>query len=397
MLVRYSPIAVAAATFLLVACGGGAPLIEELVQPQAEDEQLVKAMSVNLAGLPPAPAGLSGNVVCRNWRIGAVTLDNVEVAPGASCQLNGTIIRGSLQAQAAASIDANRVQVAGSVQSEQGASVIVRNASRISGDIEVEGGGAVTVRGSTVAGNVMVNGISGAFVARNNTVGGGVQLTDNLGGGEVIGNRISGALQCTGNLPLPNASGNTAASVEGDCAPAAAGGGAGGGGLTPPLSGNVTCVGLTIGAVQLDSVIVPAGASCTLVGTRLNGNLEVGASSRLSADSVSVTGGLVSDGAQSLTISGTSSFGGSVQVQRGLAANLLGLSASGDLQIDSMQGPVVATNNRISGNAQVMANRGGVQLSTNRFGGVMQCKDNLPAPTGSGNVATLKQDQCLQL
>jgi hypothetical protein len=391
MSLRFSPITVAVATsLLLAACGGGNPLVEELAQPQAEDEQLVKAMSVNLASLPAAPAGLRGNVVCRNWRIGAVTLDNVEVAPGASCQLNGTVIRGSLQAQAAATIDANRVQVAGSVQSEQGASVTVRNASRVSGDIEIEGGGAVVVRGSTVAGNVMVNGISGAFIARNNTVGGGVQLTDNLGGGEVIGNRINGALQCTGNLPLPTASGNTAASLEGDCAPGASGGG----GVTPPLSGNVTCVGLTIGAVQLDSVIVPAGASCTLVGTRLNGNLEVGANSRLSADSVAVTGGLVSDGAASLTISGASSFGGSVQVQRGLEARLMGLAATGDLQIDNMFGPVVASNNRISGNAQVMTNRGGVTLSTNRFGGVMQCKDNLPAPTGGGNVATLKEDQC---
>lgn len=394
MSLRYSPVALAAATCVLVACGGGTP-VEELVKPQAEDDALVKAMSVNLGSLPAAPAGLTGNVVCRNWRIGAVTLDNVEVAPGASCQLNGTVIRGSLQAQAAATIDANRVQVAGSMQSEQGASVTVRNASRISGDIEIEGGGAITVSGSTVAGNVMVNGIGGAFVARNNSVGGGMQLTDNLGGGEVIGNRITGALQCSGNLPLPTASGNTAASLEGDCAPGASGGG---GGVTlPPLTGNITCLGFTIGAVQLDSVTVPAGASCTLVGTRLTGNLEVGAGSRLSADSVQVTGGLVSDGATSVTVSGTSSFGGSVQVQRGLAANLLGLAATGDLQIEAMQGPVVATNNRISGNAQVMANRGGVTLSTNRFGGVMQCKDNLPAPTGSGNVATLKEDQCRPL
>jgi hypothetical protein len=247
-----------------------------------------------------------------------------------------------------------------------------------------------------VAGNGVVNGISGAFVARNNSVGGGMQLTDNLGGGEVIGNRITGALQCSGNLPLPAASSNTAASLEGDCAPGASGG-SGGGAALPPLTGNVTCLGFTIGAVQLDSVTVPAGASCTLVGTRLTGNLEVGAGSRLSADSVQVTGGLVSDGATSVTVSGTSSFGGSVQVQRGLAANLLGLAATGDLQIEAMQGPVVATNNRISGNAQVMANRGGVTLSTNRFGGVMQCKDNLPAPTGSGNVATLKEDQCRPL
>ncbi len=278
---RYSPVALAAANCVLVACGGGTP-VEELVKPQAEDDALVKALSVNLGSLPAAPAGL--------------------------------------------------------------------------------------------------------FVARNNSVGGGMQLTNNLGGGEVVGNRITGALQC---------SGNTAASWEGDCAPGAS---AGGGGVTmPPLTGNITCLGFTVGAVQVDSMTVPAGAGCTLVGTRLTGNLEVGAGSRLSADSVQVTGGLASDGATSVTVSGTSSFGGSLQVQRGLAANLLGLAATGDLQIETMQGPVVATNNRISGNAQVMANRGGVTLSTNRFGGVMQCKDNLPAPTGSGNVATLKEDQCRPL
>jgi hypothetical protein len=44
-----------------------------------------------------------------------------------------------------------------------------------------------------------------------------------------------------------------------------------------------------------------------------------------------------------------------------------------------------------------MENLGGALLYTNRIVGNLQCKQNQPAPDGSGNIAALKEDQCVGL
>lgn len=389
------------AAALLAACGGGSDepaVASDATQAEAEDAATgrAQALAYTLPPLTAAPAGLSGNVVCTNWRIGAVTVDNVQVPAGQACRLTGTTVRGSVQvAPGGILLAGSAVNIAGDVQGDSAAHVqVTGSASRIGGNYELEGGGSGTLTGVQVAGDVFVNGIADVITVRNATVRGGMQITDNLGGGEISGNRITGNLQCTGNVPAPLASNNTAAAIEGQCAP---GGGSGGGGGTPPLSGNVTCVGLTIGAIRLDSVIVPAGATCTLLGTAMNGSVEVGAGARLIADSISVTGDLKSDGATELRVTGASSVGGSVQVQRGAFASVTGARVTGDLQLDAMQGPASLAANRATGNMQVIGNLGGVTLTGNTMGGVMQCKENLPPPTGSGNAATLKEDQCLGL
>lgn len=184
------------------------------------------------------------------------------------------------------------------------------------------------------------------------------------GGGEITGSRVAGA------------------SVEP---------------LPPPLTGDVSCAGLTIGAIRLDSVIVPDNASCTLAGTIISGTLAVGTNARLIAQNINITGDLTSDGAAALSVSGTSAVGGAVQVQRGPGADLRDIAIAGDLQIDAMTGPVYAFGNKIIGNLHATANRGKLLLHGNRMGRDMQCTDNLPAPTGASNLATLKQDQCAGL
>lgn len=394
-------VALAAAT-VLAACGGGG------VEPVATEAELadgasldalarelgerVDALAFTLPTLRAAPTTIVGTSFdCRNWRVGAVVVDNVTVPSGMACSLAGTIVRGSVQVQPGGILLAANVQVAGSVQGDQATHVqVTGTATRVTGNIEVEGGGSTRLAGAQVTGDVFVDGLTGIASLRSLRVGGNIQLQDGLGGGEVIGNRATGNLQCTGNTPPPVASGNVAASIEGQCRPGA-------GSTPPPLTGNVTCNGLTIGAIRLDSVIVPAGATCTLIGTLLNGGVEVGANATLRAENVNVTGGLTSDGAALLAVGGASSFGGSMQVQRGAGATIAGASILGDLQIDAMTGPVTAGTNAVSGNLQAMGNRGGLVFTGNRIGGVMQCKDNLPAPTGSGNRATLKEDQCLRL
>jgi hypothetical protein len=407
-------LAVTAATCsLLLGCGGGGSDPEAAAAVQgvsvtaaevAENQTL--PIGFTLPPLRTAPAGISGNVVCDDLRIGVATVDNVTVPAGKTCRLTDTTVRGSVQAErGAVVIVAGAVQIAGSLQGAGAAHVqMTGTGGRIVGNFQMEGGGSATLTGARVGGDVFVNGLTSVVAIRDANVNGNIQFTDNRGGGEITGNRVVGNLQCTGNLPAPLASNNTAALIEGQCVASSGGsgggvgGGAGGGSTpTPPLSGNVDCVNQSIGAIRLDSVNVPAGATCTLMGTIMNGSVEVRSGAQLTASNVAITGNLLSDGAAALRLNGSSQVGGSIQIQRGAGAEITGARVTGNLQIDAMAGPVVATGNAVGGSLQAVGNRGGITLINNRMNSVLQCKENTPAPTGSGNTATLKEDQCVAL
>jgi hypothetical protein len=46
----------------------------------------------------------------------------------------------------------------------------------------------------------------------------------------------------------------------------------------------------------------------------------------------------------------------------------------------------------------VFQNPGGVSITSNRVNGNLQCKENVPAPTGGGNIVQgNKEDQCAGL
>jgi len=44
------------------------------------------------------------------------------------------------------------------------------------------------------------------------------------------------------------------------------------------------------------------------------------------------------------------------------------------------------TSNLVNGEVQSFTNRGKQTISRNRIDGNLQCKENVPAPTGSGNI-----------
>jgi len=61
-------------------------------------------------------------------------------------------------------------------------------------------------------------------------------------------------------------------------------------------------------------------------------------------------------------------------------------------------GKLYATSVRVVGNVQSFANRGAQTIVNNRINGNLQCKENVPAPTGYGNiVGGNKEDQCRRL
>lgn len=164
----------------------------------------------------------------------------------------------------------------------------------------------------------------------------------------------------------------------------------------PAAAEETTCRG-TLGAVALDNVYVPDGATCSLQRTRLNGSVVVGTGATLLATSVSVNGNVQAEGANSVTVNGSSIIGGSVQIVQGGSATIDRARINGDLYFDENRAPVVATRNIVGGSLQAFQNTGTVRFVGNRMNGNMQCKENMPAPTGSGNVSPSKEDQCARL
>jgi hypothetical protein len=164
----------------------------------------------------------------------------------------------------------------------------------------------------------------------------------------------------------------------------------------PPASGSntYTCANVRVGAVTLDTVFVPDGATCALQGTRLTGSVQVGARAWLDASGVQVTGNVQSQGAQGVTITGASSIGGAIQLERVAGATLSGARVTGDIQLVDNPGPLVVERNAVGGNLQANQNTGGLRIESNAINGNLECQANLPAPAGGGNTAALKTEQC---
>lgn len=158
----------------------------------------------------------------------------------------------------------------------------------------------------------------------------------------------------------------------------------------------IQCRG-NLGAIAVDNVFVPDGAQCIMDRTRLKGSLVVGRGSQLVARGVSVNGNVQAEGAASVALLNFSLVGGSVQLVQGYAATIDRARITGDLSFDENAGRIVASGNRIGGSLQAFQNRGGIAIRHNVMNGNLQCKENVPAPTGGGNVSPSKEDQCESL
>jgi hypothetical protein len=154
----------------------------------------------------------------------------------------------------------------------------------------------------------------------------------------------------------------------------------------------------TIGAKAVDEVNVPDGATCTLQGTRVDGNVSVGVGATLIARGVSVDGDVEAEGARNVEVTGRSSIGGNLQLQQGRSATVSDTGIDGDLKWEGQTGRLKAQRNRIGGNLQADANNGGLSVSGNRIDGDLQCEQNNPLPTGGHNaVSGNNEDQCANL
>jgi hypothetical protein len=155
------------------------------------------------------------------------------------------------------------------------------------------------------------------------------------------------------------------------------------------------CTGV-IEAVVVPDVVVPAGATCTLVGTQVDGNVRVGPGATLLASGVTVDGDVEGERAAGVEVTEASRIGGDVQLQQdGGWATLRDVTIDGDVEWEGQGGALHAEGNTIGGNLQADDNRGGVHLAGNRIDGDLECEHNDPAPGGSGNaVGGDTEEQC---
>lgn len=156
----------------------------------------------------------------------------------------------------------------------------------------------------------------------------------------------------------------------------------------------------TIGAKTVDNVRVPQGATCTLNGTRVEGTIKVENDATLVAKGVRVKGNIQSEGFRNIRVADNSGVVGNVQLKNGQSdglARIVATRINGDLQFESNAAQIVARNNTVGANLQAVQNTGGIELTGNTIAENLQCKENNPPPTGGGNTAGDKEDQCAAL
>ena len=157
-------------------------------------------------GLLASPAAAE-ETTCRGT-LGRVTVDNLRVAQGGTCTLNGTYVKGTIKVERDATLKASAVRVVGNVQGEGASLVSVAGGSTVGGSVQVVQGRAAAVSDSRINADILYDENRGALKALRNVVGGNVQAFKNSGGVAISGNRIDGNLQCKENAPRPTGGNN---------------------------------------------------------------------------------------------------------------------------------------------------------------------------------------------
>jgi hypothetical protein len=151
-------------------------------------------------------------------------------------------------------------------------------------------------------------------------------------------------------------------------------------GVSPARAEERTCRG-AMGAVTVDNLRVPSGATCTLTRTKVKGTLKVERGATLKASAIRVIGNIQAENALRVKVAG-SHIGGSIQIVQSRNSSTLS-------KLDR---------NTVKQDVQFFENRGAISITGNRINGNLQCKANNPRPTGGGNVVGgNKEDQCARL
>ena len=377
----------------------------------ADEDPMHQTETMKLNGVPY----YEGEYQCSG-SLDAVIVDDLIVPMNASCTLNQTQVKGSIKVYENASLKAFSVTVVDDIEAEYAALVEIHTDSYIGGDVEFSDGdsllvssgmimgdleaeenfGEIIIIDSTIKGDVELEENWGRIHIENNIIEDDLELEDNTGGVTLINNVIYGDLECEGNYPTPTGHGNEVhGEFKGQCSNLRD---TIGYEITPIdndysdmedgqmtyLGDDYQCTG-SLGKVTADNLEVPMNATCTLNGTKVEGNIKVYQGATLIAYDVSVNGNLQAEYADKVEVSQGSYIGGNIQFENGGTLSVISVFVGGNLEADYNWGSQTYTSNTIEGDIQVEYNSGGVSIRNNTIYGDLECEDNYPAPTGSGN------------
>ena len=148
------------------------------------------------------------------------------------------------------------------------------------------------------------------------------------------------------------------------------------------------------GAETLPSLEIPAGETCDLIGTIVEGDLTIATGASLDAYAgAEVKGNITGQGAAAVTLDGAV-VGGNIELTGSSSVDIINGTVTGNVQLTGNDGVNVA-DTVVEGDLQVLQNTGDVYISTNTVTGNLQCEGNNPAPTGEENVVTgSNEGQC---
>jgi hypothetical protein len=156
--------------------------------------------------------------------------------------------------------------------------------------------------------------------------------------------------------------------------------------VQPAQADERRCTG-TIYAASIDGdVVVPAGRTCRLIGTRVDGNVKAYRGSTLVIKGARIGGNVQADNHRTVRVLARwvdnqprrTRVGGSIQLKQGGGGEIRRAVVNGDIQLFSNDGRFTVRRNYVGGN--------------------LQCKSNQPRPVGGlNNVQGNKEDQCRNL
>lgn len=148
----------------------------------------------------------------------------------------------------------------------------------------------------------------------------------------------------------------------------------------------------------IDDFEIPRDTSCTFTNVYVQGDLEVGDGASLTATELRVRGDFEAKKADVAVVI-DSRLEDDVKLTEGGSVTIRDSYIGGKLELKSNLGPVDVRDNTVGEDVQLDRNRGGpFTLFRNTIDAKLECKDNVPAPTGAGNeAADGKRGQCRKL
>jgi len=137
----------------------------------------------------------------------------------------------------------------------------------------------------------------------------------------------------------------------------------------------------------LFDVTLDRGQTCIFTDVRILGRLELREGSRLVATRLTVGGNVTSNGAVSITLDDARVYG-DLKLEKGGSITIRGSQVEKKVELMDNLGDIAVSDTWIDETLKLEKNRGGPFSLLRNTSRNLECKENDPAPTGSGNVVS---------